>query len=398
MEEARGMVAPSNTAEKVAAGGEQMAEFALLPGPAKVRGAMRALEMAKAGAASAGLAKTQGASGTGVVLAGALGGLPVAQGVAAVGKWAGNIAPKAVRSALKPTVASLKKIAGASVEGIDAKAETLMRWILEKRVTTAGQARAIFQQAEHELQRVLSLKNAPTDAATRAQRYLGALERSASKKGLPADTVATIRNATAELLEGPMGKDVVKMVPAPHPTLVGADGKPITVLVPEITRSLRTDVPAKEALESARASSKWDTRKSWGEQKGAAKEAEKAVERAQRDAVKDGVPGAREILKTESMALKAEEVLDRAAQRAANRDQISLPGAVMAAPAVAAGKVPVMAFAVNWLRNNQLKAGIYADVLGKAIAKGDVGRVVSILHKLGVGSSTQLGQTAPAGP
>ena len=48
--------------------------------------------------------------------------------------------------------------------------------------------------------------------------------------------------------------------------------------------ALRTDVMADEALESARASSKWTTRKQWGEQKGTRIEAGKAVERAQRDA------------------------------------------------------------------------------------------------------------------
>lgn len=396
LKQARAMTAPSNTVEKVAAGGEQMAEFALLPGPAKMRGVARALEMGKAGLASAGLAKTQGASGTGVVVAGALGGLPVAQGVAAVGKWAGNIAPKAVRSALKPTVASLKKIAGASVEGIDAKAEQLMTWILTNRVTTANKARTIFQQAESELQRVLSLKGGKlTDEPARAVRYLEALERSASKQRLPASDVATIRNAAAELIEGSLGKDVVKMVPAPHPTLVDASGKAITVLVPETTRALRAGTPAAEALEAARSSGRWQTRKQWGELKGTETEARKAVERAGRDAVKTAVPEAAPLLRQESMALKAEEVLDRASQRAANRDQLSLPGLVVAAPEVAAGKVPVMAFAVNWLRNNQMKAGIYADVLAKAIEKGDTGRVVSILHKLGVGSGAQL---APAGP
>ena len=92
----------------------------------------------------------------------------------------------------------------------------------------------------------------------------------------------------------------------------------------------RGQVSAREALESARKSGQWGTRKQWGEQKGATTEAKKAVERAQRDAVKVAVPDAKPLLQREGQALTAADVLDRMAQRASNRDPLSLPAAVIA--------------------------------------------------------------------
>ena len=265
-----------------------------------------------------------------------------------------------------------------------------VRFIIDNRLTTADKARDLFQEAERELQRLLTARNAPTDAATRAQRYLEALERSAAKQGLAADDVAQINRAAGELLEGQMGRDVFLMVPTPHPTLVGANGQPIIVLRPKVTRELRPTVPAQEALESAQASSKWSTRKQWGEQKGATMEAAKAVERAQRTAIKEAVPETRALFRTQTQALSAEEILDRMAQRAANRDIVSLPAHMIAAGEMARGRVPLLAFVTNWLRNNQLPVGIWADRLATAIERQDVAAVSAILGRLGVGVSTQV--------
>lgn len=181
-----------------------------------------------------------------------------------------------------------------------------------------------------------------------------------------------------------MGKDVVTMVSTPHPTLVQPNGQPFMVLTPKTTRALRTDVMADEALDSARASSKWTTRKQWGEQKGTRMEAEKAVERAQRDAVKEAVPEARPVLAKQGNAIRSAETLDRMQLRAGNRDAVSLPAHVIAAGEIATGRVPLMAFAANWLRNNQMKAGIGADALAKAIQRNDVRSVSEILGRLGV--------------
>lgn len=234
---------------------------------------------------------------------------------------------------------------------------------------------------------MLATKNAPTDAAERSVRYLSALEKSAARQGLPDADVATIRNAAAQVLHGSMGEDVVTMVPGPHPTLVQPNGQPITVLQPQTTRVLRTDVMADEALDRARATGQWDTKKAWGEQKGAQLESSKAVERAQRDAVKTAIPETRPILQQQSQALTAINALDRMAQRTGNRDALSLPGAVVAAGEIAGGKMPILGVAAHWLRNNQMKAGVWADKLSKAIANQDVQEVSSILGRLGVGAT-----------
>lgn len=396
MEDANAATVPSNTTEALAQGAEQAGEFVLLPGPAKVRGAARALELAKAGAAAAGLSKVQGATGGEAAVAGVMGAVPVVEGVQMAGRALKEWAPEAVRAAIKPTVSAMKRVAGASVEGIEAKATQLVNFILENRLTTAEKARDMISDAERELQRALAVKNAPTDAPRRAQRYLEALEKSAAKQGLPASDVAAIKNAQAQLLEGPMGKDVVTITTEAREPMVGFTARqPPPRIVATKSRALRDSMPATEALESARASSRWSTRKAWGEQKGAELEAQKAVERAQRDSVKAAVPEATEILQRQGKAIRAADALDRAEFRAANRDVVSLPAHVIAAGEIARGKVPVMAVAANWLRNNQLKAGVYADILAKAIERGDTGRVVSILHQFGVGASGQLLRPAP---
>ena len=351
---------------------------------------------------AAGKLKAAASIGRDVLLTGAQGGtageVALSGGISAVVPGAGAVkkagealkasANPLVRAAIKPTVTSLRRISGGG--GLDAKAETLVSFIVENKLTTAAKARSLFMKAESELKGLLAKTGAKTDAATRADRYLTALERSAAKQGLSASDIAQIRNAAAELLQGPMGEDVITMVSKPHATLVDQFGKPIHVLVPQTTRQLRAAVPADEALTSARSSSRWSTNKQWGEQKGTATEAQKAVERGQRDAVKQAVPEARDLLRTESLSLKSEEVLDRMAQRAGNRDAVSLPAHVIAAGEIATGRVPVVAFAANWLRNNQLKAGVWAQSLGDAIEKGNASKVAFILERLGVAGASQM--------
>jgi hypothetical protein len=385
---ARRVTQPTTPAQRVGYTVEQMGEFFLPTGATK-------LKLASEAAKSAVLTLAQ--SGSPATAATSAGLTAVIPGAGAVRRGAQALRESAeplVQAALKPTLASLKRITGAG--GLDAKATALVRFIIDRKLTTPEKARQLFAETEHELQRVLRLKNAPTDAATRADRYLRALERSASKQGLAADDVAQINKAAAELVEGAMGRDVITMVSTPHPTLLTAQGTPILVLRPKVTRALRPDVPATEALESARASSRWTTRKAWGEQKGATTESAKAVERAQRDAVKEAVPDARRLLQTEAKSLQSADALERMAQRTGNRDAVSLPTHVIAAGELATGRVPVLAFAANWLRNNQMKAGIWADVLGRAIEKGNAPLAADILKKLGVGGASQVMRPATA--
>lgn len=392
--EGRRVTQPTNTAQRVGFTGEQIGEF-FLPTGTLSKGAKAATEIVKSGA----LTKVQGGSVGDAALSGGI--TAVVPGAAAarrVGQAISDSAEPLVRAAVKPTVTSLKRIAGASKEGLDAKANALVRFIIDNRLTTADKARDLFQRTEHELQRVLNVRNAPTDEPTRVLRYLQALENSAAKQRLPASDVAAIRNAAAELVEGSLGQDVITMVSKPHPTLLDAAGKPISVLVPETSRAMRASTDAAEAMDAARSSSRWQTRKQWGEQKGTDTEVRKTVERAGRDAVKVAVPEARPLLRTEGQALQSAEVLDRMAQRAGNRDAVSLPAQVIAAGEIARGGVPVLAFASNWLRNNQLKAGMWADALGKAIERGNAPLAADILKRLGVGEASQAMRTAPAAP
>ena len=357
---------------------------------AATKGVKLGAEIAKSGA----LTMAQTGSPTQAATSAALTGvIPGAGAVVKAGKGLQSKAEMLVRSAMKPTVASLRKISGAG--GMDAKANALVRFVIDHKLTTPDRARTLFLETEQELMKLLATKNAATDAPTRAARYLQALERSAAKQGLGADDVAQINKAAAELLEGPMGKDVITMVSTAHPTLLGANGKPLMVLRPQSTRALRTDVMADEALDSARASSRWSTTKAWGEQKGASMEAQKAVERAQRDAVKEAVPGARELLQTEGKAIQAEQALDRMAQRTGNREAVSLPAQIVGGAELISGNVPVLAVASNWLRNNGMKAGIWADRIGKAIEQGNAPLVVEIFKRMGVALPAQMGTPTP---
>lgn len=378
---------PAGAGEKTAAAIAAKAAPYFRNAPRLVQGAVSAVpRMVNEAAKSAGVATAQGGDPLAAAAFGAAG--PAVSGtVGAAGRYLGDKGEALVLSAVKPTVASLRRIAGSSATGLEAQASKLARFILDTGATTADKARGILTSAEHELHRVLSVKNAPTDAAERSLRYLDALERSAAKQGLPAADVATIRNAAAEVLEGSMGKDVVTMVPGPHPTLVGPNGQPITVLQPQTVRAPRTDVMADEALERARANSRWDTRKAWGEQKGAQTEASKAVERAQRDAVKAAVPEAAPLLRRQGQAITAATALDRMALRAGNRDALSLPGAVTGAAELASGKVPLLGMAAQWLRNNQMQAGVWSDRLAKAIEKQDVAQVSAIMARIGAGAT-----------
>lgn len=381
---AREAVRPTNTAQKVGFYGEQMGEF-FLP----VAGMPGKVGLAANVAKDAVLAGAQSGSGRDAALSGAMSAVvPGGKAVKAGGKWIADQAEPLVRSAMKPAMASLRKITGKG--GMDAKANALVRFVIDNKLTTPDKAQRLFQETEGALQRLMAVKNAPTDEPARVLRYLSALESSAAKQRLAGADVAAIRNAAADLLEGSLGQDVVTWAMQPHPTLVDAAGKALMVKVPVTSRAMRPFTMADEALDAARSSGRWQTRKAWGEIKGTDKEIAKTVERAGRDAVKKAIPEAKALLATEGKAIQAEQALDRMAARTGNRDAISLPAHVIAAGEVASGKVPVMAFAANWLRNNQMKAGMWADVLGKAIQKGNAPLVADILERLGVSGVSQM--------
>jgi hypothetical protein len=331
-----------------------------------------------------------GGLGSGVGLVGSIlapgavkAGAATAPAVAARAKVAGALEGSAVRLAragVKAPLTLLKQQAGASTTGVNFQATKLAKYLIDNRLTSPGQATRIIKNTEAELQRILAAKGAtPTDAPARAQLYLDILERQAAKAVNP-EHAATVRAVAADMIDqSVLGETVTTTVMRPSPTgLVNASGQPVLVPTTQTSRALRASVPADEALDIARKSSQFETRRSWGEQKGTAKEAAKAQERAVRDAVKQALPETRTPLEQQGQAILAEKVLDRQVWRELNRDVVSLPGLVgLSANAV-------VGFAAHWLRNNQLRAGIWANDLAKAIAAKNAPATAGILSRLGV--------------
>jgi hypothetical protein len=319
--------------------------------------------------------------GTGL-LATTLGGPAAVRGAAHV---VGKAAKPLVRSSIKPTVTSMRQQAGASMTGIQDKADKLAQFIVDNGITSREAAHAIITRAEGRIQQAVSGSKTPTDAPQRAAQYLAELEKSAARQGLGVDDVATIRAAAAELLQSsPLSESVPAQVPAPMGTIMA--GGPTTV--PGTTRALRTDVLPDEALEIARGSSKWDTRRSWGEQKGASKEASKAVERGVRDAVKDAVPETRPHFQDQRMAIQARDALDRMAFREGNREPISPFDVTTGAVEVMHHGVPVLAIARHILRENKLKLGVWAKRLEQAVERNDGATAAAILDRFGIARAT----------
>jgi hypothetical protein len=142
-------------------------------------------------------------------------------------------------------------------------------------------------------------------------------------------------------------------------------------------------MPADEALEMARETSRFRTRRQWGEQKGVTMEATKTAERAVRDAVRVALPEIRTPLQREGLGILARQVIDRRAMMEANRDVVSLPGLV------GLNVNAVVGFAAHWLRNNQRRAGIWANQLSRAVQSNDAATAAAILHRLGLGAAMQ---------
>lgn len=149
------------------------------------------------------------------------------------------------------------------------------------------------------------------------------------------------------------------------------------------SRVPRANVTAGESLELARGTSRHATRKAYGEQKGMTLEAQKALDRAGRDAAKAAAPESMKAdLRLQGDLIRLKPILDRMMVRESSRDAMSLPGIVGAAPALAQGRLPVLGLLAQWMRNNQLRAGLTADTLGRAMstrgeATGDTSAVVA---------------------
>lgn len=286
--------------------------------------------------------------------------------ISAVGKGVSSLAPRAVQAAVKPTVTELRRQSGAAMSGLQGQANRVTGILLKNRWRNADQAAAAIKDAETKLQGALSgAEDVAIDTATRVPRYLGKLERSASRQAMPSHDVATVRSASDRVMAGPLAEDVTTSVMRPSPSgLLDEFGKPMQVPVQESSRAMRTDVNPSEGLEIARATGRWNNRKSWGELKGAEQEASKATERAVRDSVKEAVPAAKPILQRQSDALTMYPILDRMALRQGNRDLVGLP-AWIGASSGGLGARSLMGMAAQFMRNQQLPLGYAAQDVGK---------------------------------
>jgi hypothetical protein len=384
--EADAALEPTNAAQSAGRFLEQSAEVAV-PASMAMRGVTTLAKLVPYAAGRAAV-NVAGSAATGGALAAAQGNDPVTgaviggavpivvAGAAATGRGLVDLGNRMATSAVKPTITALKQEANASREGLDAISKRLVKFIVDRGLTTPQKAQAIVDDAEREIRSVFQGKNAVTDAGERAVRYLRAVGRSASKQAIPADDISALKSEMSKFMESSPLTETVVVKDAAGKILVDRAGNPITMRVP------RTDVMADEALATGRATSKWSTRRQWGEQKGTGIEANKAAERATRDAAKNAVPELKPILRNEGLAIKARELLNRMAVREGNRDVLGLPQVVAAAPALASGQVPKFGLVMQFYRQNQLRLGIMGDRLGKAIKNMDGQEVERVLGQI----------------
>ena len=381
-------LSPTDDAQKLGMTGEQLAEFFLLPqGKVKATGLLvpylgkllgrYAPVMASQGAMAGTLSAVHGESpwSTGAVAAA----MPVMGGtVNAVADWVGSRAVPLARSAIKPTVSAIRGEQGFA-EGLNTAATRIARYIIDRGIMSSANATAIVREQEQLVRQAIAQAGDPvTQAPQLAEQYLRALADKVKKADQPG--LNAIINREIKILYRPGGQ-MSETIPVLDPMTglpqVDAMGNAVTQQV------LRTDVTASEARQIATASSRYVTRDTWGEkgQEIHAKAA-KAKESGVRASVRDAVPGVVAPLKEEGRALAAKGVLDRMEFRMGNRDTIGL------APQIILGggssKSAVIAFATQLWNRGQLRAGVYADRLSKAIKGGDAQTVGAILGRLGV--------------
>jgi hypothetical protein len=323
--------------EMVGKGAEQVGEFFLIPGPGKARGLARLAQLGKGGVASALLAKAQGASDKGAVVAGALNLLPIPVSGAARGLK--NLGRSLVTSTIRPS----DRLAPEAGKAID--------FILSG-VKNSAQAKAAVGRAEQAIQRVLSAKNPGTRAAQDAEAALITLGKDVRKAGASSEVAAAIQAQIKQLYEGSMGKTVTRLTPE---------------LKMKAVRVLREGVPAKEALESARASSRYVTGGKWTPKdvaEAGSIRAKKAVESAQRSAVKRAVPELAPLLEQEQRAILARKLLKMHEFRGS--------------------KTPFWKFLQKTIDYSGLPVGGFAYRLGQAIERNSPAQAAFILRKLGV--------------
>lgn len=397
---------PTNTAQQVGKVIEQGAEYAAPIGAGeriglKVAGAAPKLvrlgaRMAGAAAGGGALAAAKGDDvGQAAVLSAA--GAPIAEGAAMAGRAAVRAAPKLMQAGMKPGLSVLSKMSNASREGVQNMAKRLAQYAVDNKLVNPDQAEALIKQYEQQLDQIMQTKGGTvTDAPQRVDRYLKTLKQDVSGQTFPTGDENTVSQAIHSVADGPLGKDEIVTVMKPGKIIDPTTGRPIDVPTDVNTRVLRDDVPANEALDIARKTDKYGgTRDQWGRQSASRDtDAAKSASRAERDAVKHSVPETVPVLKAQQRAIQAKQVLDRTALREGNRDTVGLHDVVVGAGRMAAGgpggnvAAPFIEGAImHWVRNNYRNLGIYSDVVGKALQRGDMQTIVQVMSRLGVGAT-----------
>lgn len=300
----------------------------------------------------------------------------VGKGLAGAGKWVASKSDPLIQSAIKPAIAELRRAAGSAGTSMQAEAKRISGIVRRTGVRTPEQAEAGIRVAEQRVQDALESVGPDaenltvlTDAPQRAGRYLDKLGRSASRQMSPGDDVATVASERAAFERSSPLFQTVKTPAVVSHELTTSAGAPLQT-ASEITRRVpRANVTAGESMELARGTTRHATRKAYGEQRGMSVEAQKALDRAGRDAAKAAAPESMKAdLKAQGELIRLKPILDRMMLREGSRDVMSLPGLVGAAPALAQGKMPLLGMAAQWMRNNQLRAGVGADKIGRAVA------------------------------
>lgn len=310
----------------------------------------------------------------------------VSKGMSALGGFVKNKAVPMVSAAVKPSVALLRRRAGIEGTTPSAVGNRIANTILKEGLKTSDDAQALVGGLDKEVMAAVNgAGDKKLDIATRIPRYLGALTRKVENQITPGRDRTAIQNFGRELIEDSplsartgetaladpsletalvrilnearnMGKPALRAQGTTGPSASFRSGQP---------RALRTDVSPAEGLKIARAKSFFDKDAS-----GASVAAGKATERALRDSVKQAVPEAAPLLQRQGQALDAAKVLEDMAVRTGNRDAMSLPGIVGAAPALAQGKVPILGMLSQFMRNNQMKVGHAAYKYGPKMQRG----------------------------
>jgi hypothetical protein len=310
----------------------------------------------------------------------------VSKGMSALGGFVKNKAVPMVSAAVKPSVALLRRRAGIEGTTPSAVGKRIADTILKEGLKTSDDAHALVGGLDKEVQAAVSgASDKKLDIASRIPRYLGALTRKVENQITPGRDRTAIQNFGRELMtDSPlsartgeaavadpsletslmrilnearnMGKPALRATGTTGPSASFGSGSP---------RALRADVTPAEGLKIARAKSFFDKDAS-----GASVAAGKATERALRDSVKQAVPEAAPLLRRQGQALDAAKVLEDMAVRTGNRDAMSLPGIVGAAPSLAQGKVPLLGMLSQFMRNNQMKVGHAAYKYGPKMQRG----------------------------